>query len=67
MSLPDMDGIELMRSMRKLVPSNPAYMCVLSGHSEPEYIERSYHAGFQNYLTKPVEPQQLKAVLQACA
>jgi DNA-binding NarL/FixJ family response regulator len=49
-SLPDMNGIELIESLRKQLPQLPCL--VLSGHQEPHYIERALAAGAGGYLAK---------------
>ncbi|MGE0126594.1 MAG: CHASE3 domain-containing protein [Blastocatellales bacterium] len=63
--MPDEDGYALMRKIRKL-PSErgggvPAL--ALTAYARPEDRTRALTAGFQNFVTKPVEPDELAAVV----
>jgi len=62
-SLPGMDGYEVGREIRR----NPAYdnllLVALTGHSMPEYRQRSLEIGFDIHLVKPPSVQMLQEVL----
>jgi len=38
----------------------------VSAHAIPEHIEKGTKAGFMNYVTKPIEIDQLIAVMESC-
>ena len=50
LSLPGMDGIELLNRLREARPGLPAI--VISAHEEARYRERAQRAGARAYLTK---------------
>src|SRR4051812_27436474 len=49
-SMPELDGIEATRRLRRLVPS--ARVVILSIHSEPSWVHAAFDAGARGYLTK---------------
>ena len=59
--LPGMDGYELARRLRKLIPE--ATLIALSGWSADTNLGYARDAGFDHYLTKPVQLQQLTKLL----
>jgi CheY-like chemotaxis protein len=65
--LPDMDGCEVCRAVRASdMPSQPI-MIAVTGWGRADDVERTKKAGFDQHLVKPVKPEQLLALLQACA
>ena len=63
--MPGEDGYSLMRKIRELPPDRgggvPAL--ALTAYARPEDRARAMTAGFQHYVTKPVEPDELAAVV----
>jgi signal transduction histidine kinase/CHASE3 domain sensor protein/ActR/RegA family two-component response regulator len=63
--MPGEDGYSLMRKIRNLPPDRgggvPAL--ALTAYARPEDRVRAMTAGFQYYVTKPVEPDELAAVV----
>jgi signal transduction histidine kinase/CHASE3 domain sensor protein/ActR/RegA family two-component response regulator len=63
--MPGEDGYSMMRKIRKLPPDRgggvPAL--ALTAYARPEDRARATTAGFQHYITKPVEPNELAAVI----
>lgn len=57
LKMEDMDGIELLKIMKKLVPELVVLM--LTGHGSAEAAQSGIRAGAFDYLTKPCELQQL--------
>ena len=59
--MPDMDGYELMRRIRQLAPENGSLIpsIALTGYSRAEERERALAAGFQTFLSKPIDTQLL--------
>ena len=62
--LPGFDGYELARRAREA--GHTARLVALTGYGLPEDHRRSREAGFDAHLVKPVEPDQLSAVLAGC-
>jgi CheY-like chemotaxis protein len=60
-----MDGCELARRLRALPGGNAILLVALSGHAEPENVERAEAAGFNAYVTKPADPDRLRALVAA--
>jgi signal transduction histidine kinase/ActR/RegA family two-component response regulator len=65
--LPDKDGIELIRLLRTGVVPMARHMpaVAVTGRSRPQDRVALLRAGFQGYLSKPVEPAEVVAVVQA--
>jgi PAS domain S-box-containing protein len=62
--LPDSSGYELVREAKR---RQPVQGIALSGFGMEEDVRRSLEAGFDYHLTKPVEFQELRALLQRIA
>jgi CheY-like chemotaxis protein len=62
--LPDSSGYELVREAKR---RQPVRGIALSGFGMEEDVRRSLEAGFDYHLTKPVEFQELRALLQRIA
>jgi CheY-like chemotaxis protein len=63
--LPDMDGYELVRSLRAMPQTAHAVCIALTGYGQPEDRERARAAGFDHHLTKPVGAAELARLLAA--
>jgi PAS domain S-box-containing protein len=63
--MPDVDGYELIRQVRKLPPENGGLMpaLALTGYAGEKDRERAILAGFQEHVSKPVEPHELAAIV----
>ena len=61
--LPDIDGNELAKRLRKLPEASNAVLIALTGYGLPEDRERTKAAGFDHHLVKPVDPDQLNDIL----
>lgn len=65
--MPEMDGLDATKAIRKGEHSvrNPKIPVIaLTAHALQDYEEKSYAVGMNNYLTKPVDINQLSEVLQ---
>ena len=60
--LPDMDGYALARSMRSQ-HDGPLALFALTGYAAAADVERAKQAGFDRHLTKPVEVNELAAIV----
>jgi CheY-like chemotaxis protein len=63
LGLPQVSGYELARSLRAQPESAATVLIALSGWGQPGDRQRSQEAGFALHLVKPVELQNIKAVL----
>jgi len=64
LGLPGIDGYEVARRIRSL-PDGARYLIVaVTGYGEERDREQSAQAGFDAHLVKPVDPEQLLAILR---
>ncbi len=61
--LPDMDGFAVARALRQKPKTARAYLIAVSGYGQAEYQRQASEAGFNTYLTKPIQLNDLEAVL----
>ncbi|WP_161786368.1 PAS domain S-box protein [Methylobacter sp. BBA5.1] len=61
--LPGMDGYTVARTLRRHPGLDMTHLVALSGYGREVDRERAQAAGFNNYLTKPVNFDELQAVL----
>jgi signal transduction histidine kinase len=62
--MPKMDGYETARQLRASPRGEKLILIALTGWGQPEHVEKSKLAGFDEHLTKPVE---VEALLQRLA
>jgi len=63
--MPVMSGVEASKQIRELpLPSQPRIVALTANASEEQRVECD-RAGMDNYLTKPIKPQELHAALLA--
>lgn len=67
--MPDMDGFETARRLRKLPAGREVMLVALTGWGEEETQRRARDAGFDRHLTKPADICEIEALLVevACA
>ncbi len=65
MNLGDMTGIELARELRRDRATRDIRLVALSADALPEQIRAAMASGFESYLTKPINFEELLAVLDA--
>ena len=58
-NMPKMDGITLIKEIRKLVGYSSTPILVLSTESKPEKMEEGTKAGANAWITKPFKPNDL--------
>jgi len=63
--LPVTDGYELARRLRCSASREGVLLVALTGYGSPEQRARALEAGFDLHLVKPVEPDQLAALIAA--
>ena len=67
--MPEKDGFDLIRAVRLLPAAQGGEMgaAALSGYATEEDRARSLAAGFQEHLSKPVDPVELLATVRRLA
>lgn len=65
--LPGMDGYEVLQALRSDSRTRSIPVIALSADAMPEQVERGLQAGFQAYLAKPLDLQQLLTALDGLA
>jgi CheY-like chemotaxis protein len=65
--LPDMDGYELARCLRAQRESAHATLVALTGYGQHQDRKEAEEAGFDHYLVKPADMDQVNAVLAEAA
>jgi two-component system chemotaxis response regulator CheY len=62
-NMPNMTGIEMLRSLRKLAPYKFTPIVLVTTESQPEKKQEGKAAGATGWIVKPFEPEQLLAVV----
>lgn len=63
--MPGMDGLELCQAYRALETEQYGYFILLTSKSDKEEVARGLDIGADDFLTKPVNPSELRARIQA--
>lgn len=64
-SMPGMDGMEVLRQLRALPSGGPTVLMLTAAARSPTEIERGLALGADAYLTKPVDNRELAARVRA--
>jgi CheY-like chemotaxis protein len=64
--LPGMNGYELARQLRQYPLMGSVRLVAVTGYGQKADIEFALNAGFDEHLVKPVEFEQLEALLRRC-
>jgi sigma-B regulation protein RsbU (phosphoserine phosphatase) len=59
--MPGIDGIELCRRIRQIALRAPIYVILLTGRTSRHDLVAGLQAGADDYLTKPFDPDELRA------
>jgi two-component system, NtrC family, sensor kinase len=65
--MPGMDGVEVVREIRKLTRQVPPYIILLTSLDSTSDTVRGLEAGADEYIKKPFKPEELRARLQVGA
>ncbi len=63
--MPELNGLEICREIRKISKHPYTYIILLTSKGSKEDVVTGLEAGADDYLTKPCNPQELKARLRA--
>ena len=63
--MPGMDGLEFCKAFRDLPREEYGYFILLTSKSEKEEVARGLDCGADDFLTKPVNPAELRARISA--
>jgi len=63
-NLPDMSGIDLLKSIKKDDNFKDIPVVILTGSNEDQDIQKSYDLGARSYLVKPISNEALLLVLK---
>ena len=64
-NMPRLDGLEVCRQARELNPLEPPYLILLTGRVGHEDLLAGLKAGADEYLPKPIDPEELRLRLSA--
>ena len=62
--MPGLNGYEVAQKIRQASPSSPLRLVAVTGWGQHSDKARASASGFDHHFTKPVEPQQLMALLR---
>jgi signal transduction histidine kinase/ActR/RegA family two-component response regulator len=65
--LPGLDGNEVAQRIRAALDGDALVLIAMTGYGQPEDRRRALQAGFDAYLVKPVDPDELARTLQELA
>jgi two-component system CheB/CheR fusion protein len=63
-SMPEMDGYQLLRELRELPHMDSVPAVALTGYGRPADIERAHAEGFAEHLIKPIDIDQLLQIVR---
>ncbi len=63
--MPGMNGLEFCRNLRKLNSDDYSYFILLTSKSEKNEVAEGLHSGADDFLTKPVSSDELRARISA--
>jgi CheY-like chemotaxis protein len=67
LAMPDLDGFELIRRARSLPGGDTMRAAALTAYARTEDRLRALWAGFETHIPKPVQPNELAAVVASLA
>ena len=66
--LPGLNGYQVGEDLRRKPAHDSMVLIALTGYGQPDSLRRARDAGFDEYITKPIEPERLMRLIDvACA
>jgi CheY-like chemotaxis protein len=65
--LPELNGYEVAKRIRKKHPSEELLLVALTGYGQPKDRKRARDSGFDDHLTKPINMQRIREILSLVA
>ncbi|MEW6743053.1 MAG: response regulator transcription factor [Planctomycetota bacterium] len=62
--MPEMDGVELCRRVRKTLQESPPYLILLTAKTVADHVVEGLRAGANDYVTKPFRAEELRARIE---
>jgi CheY-like chemotaxis protein len=62
--MPDMDGIETCRLLRGMEVTKSTPIIMVTTRSDPKSVESAYASGASDYVTKPIDFQELRSKIE---
>ncbi len=63
--MPEMDGLEVCKALRRTVPGMAIYVLIVAGREDESRIVEAFDAGSDDYVSKPFNPRILLARVRA--
>ncbi len=63
-NMPKLDGLGLLRALRKNGPTQKTPFIMLTGKGDKDLLQKAIQSGLNNYLTKPFTVPALKTALE---
>ena len=63
--LPGMTGYEVARNLRTLTTTPQPRLVAITGWGDAPHVARAHEAGFDQHLTKPVDPREIERILHS--
>jgi signal transduction histidine kinase/ActR/RegA family two-component response regulator len=64
LGMPDTDGYEVARRLRAQFPPDELLLIAVTGWTQDQHRQRANEAGFDHHLAKPVDPAELRELLE---
>ena len=64
LTMPDIDGFEVIEQLNALEEIQPPAILVLTGHADEETMDQAYRTGANGYITKPITAPELLAAVR---
>jgi CheY-like chemotaxis protein len=63
--LPDLNGYEMATALGECPERQRMVLIAMTGFEQPDSLRRAREAGFDDYVTKPIEPEHLVRLIDA--
>jgi diguanylate cyclase (GGDEF)-like protein len=63
--MPEMDGIQLCKALRRFPSGQNIYVLILTGRAEEDRVVQAFGAGVDDYIVKPFKPRLLHARIRS--